>query len=96
MVAVMLQKILSFYTIYSKNSLLICANRYQKYIVSKEYSIARHDDKICFLHKCRYHNIRVRNNKKLLQKLNALSFTYQHVCCLYTLFKYRFSGKTVV
>ena len=96
MVAVMLQKIPSFYSTYSKKSLLTSTNRYQKYIVSKEYSIARHDDKVCFLHKCRYHIIRTRNNKKLLQQLNAPSFTYQHVGCLYTLFKYRFSGKIVV
>ena len=27
--------------------------------------------------------------------LNTFCFTYQHVDCLYTLFKYRFSGKVV-
>ena len=34
--------------------------------------------------------------KELLQKLDAISFNYQHVDCLYTLFKYRFSGKIVL
>ena len=36
------------------------------------------------------------NIKKLLQKLDAFFFNYQHVDCLYTLFKYRFIGKTVI
>ena len=41
MAAVMLQVIPSFYTNYSKNSFFIS----EKYIVSKEYCIAGHDDK---------------------------------------------------
>ena len=71
------------------------ANSYEKYIVSKEYCIARHDDKMCFLPNCRYHIILIGNLKELLQKLDAFCFNYQHVDCLYTLFKYRFSGKIV-
>ena len=96
MAAVMLQVIPSFYTNYSKNSLVISANFYEKYIVSKEYCIAGHDDKLCFLPNCRYHIILIGNIKKLLQKLDAFCFNYQHVDCLYTLFKYRFSGKSVL
>ena len=46
MAAVMLQVIPSFYKIYSKNSLFISANTYEKYIVCKEYCIAHHDDKV--------------------------------------------------
>ena len=92
----MLQVITSFYTNYSKNSLLNSANTYEKDIVSKEYCIARHDDKMCFLPNCRYHIILIGNIKELLQKLDAFCFNYQHVDCLYTLFKYRFSGKTVL
>ena len=64
--------------------------------MSKEYCIARHDDKVCFLPNCRYHTILVGNIKELLQKLDAFCFNYLHVDCLYTLFKYRFSGKIVV
>ena len=79
----------SFYTNYSKNSLFISANTYEKYIVC----IARHDDKMCFLPNCRYHIILIGNIKELLQKLDAFCFNYQHVNCLYTLVKYRFSGK---
>ena len=36
------------------------------------------------------------NIKELLQKLDAFCFNYQHVDCLYTLFKYRSSGKIVI
>ena len=95
MAAVMLQVIPSFYTTYSKNSLFISANNYEKYIVSKEYCIARHDDKVCFLLNCRYRNILIGNIKDLLHKLDAFCFNYQHVECLYTLLKYRFSGEIV-
>ena len=68
----MLQVTPSFWTIYSKNSLFTSANSYEKYIVSKEYCIARHDDKICFLPNCRYHIILIGNMKELLQNLDAL------------------------
>ena len=96
MAAVMLQVIPSFYTNYSNNSLFNSANTYEKFIVSKEYCIACHDDKMCFLPYCRYHIILIGNIKALLQKLDAFCLNYQHVDCLYTLFKYRFSGKMVV
>ena len=96
MAAVMLQVIPSFYTNYSKKSLFISAITYEKYIVCKEYCIARHDDKMCFLPNCRYHFILIGNIKELLQNLDAFCFNYQHVDCLYTLFKYRFSGKIVI
>ena len=96
MAAVMLQMIPSFYTIYSKNSFFISANTYEKIILSKEYCIARHDDKMCFLPNRRYHIILIGNIKEMVQKLDAFCFNYQHVDCLCTLFKYRFSGKIVV
>ena len=96
MAAVMLQLIPGFYTNYSKNSLFISATTYDKFIVSKEYCIAGHDDKICFPPNCRYHIILIGNIKELLQKLDAFCFSYQHVDCLYTLFKYHFNGKIVI
>ena len=96
MAAVTLQVIPSFYTNLSKNRLFISANTYEKCIVSKEYCIARHDDKMCFLPNCRYQLILIGNIKELLQKLDAFCFNYQHVDCLYTLFKYRFNGKSVI
>ena len=96
MAAVMLQVIPGFYTNYSKNSLFISANTYEKFIVSKEYCIAGHDDKMCFLPNCRYHNFLIGNIKELLQKLDAFCFNYQHMDCMYTLFKYSFNGKIVI
>ena len=96
MAAVMLQVISIFCTKYSKNSLFVSANTYEKFIVSKEYCIARHDDKMCFLPNSRYYIILIGNIKELLQKLDAFCFNYQHVDCLYTLLKYSFSDKIVI
>ena len=96
MAAVMLQVIPGFYTSYSKNSLIFSANTYGKYFLNKEDCIACHHDKMYFLPNCRYHIILIGIIKEMLQKLDAFCFPYQHVDCLYTLFKCRFSGKIVV
>ena len=96
MAAVMLQVIPSFYTSYSKNSLFVSANTYEKLNVIIEYCIVRHDDKMCFLPKCRYHIFLIGNIKELLQKLDAFCFNYQHMDCLYTLLMYRVSDKIVL
>ena len=96
MAAVKLQVMPSFHANYSKNSLFISAKTNEKFIVSKEYCIARHDDKMCFPPNCRYHIILIGNFNELLQKLDAFCFSYQHVDCLYTLFKNRFNDKIVV
>ena len=92
----MLQVIPSFYTKHSKNSFFVSTNTYEKHIVSTEYCIARHDDKIRILTNCRYHIIPIGKTKELLQKLDAICFNDHYVDCLYTRFKYPFSGKTVV
>ena len=76
-----------------KKSLFISARTYEKYIVCTEYCVAHHDDKTCFLPSCKYHILLLGNVEELLKKLDTFCFTYQHVDCLYTLFKYRFSGK---
>ena len=70
----------------------------KKNVVSEEYCIARHDYKLCFLPNCRYHIILMGNIniKNLLQKLDAFCFNYQHVDCMYTLFKNRLNGKILV
>ena len=95
MAAIMLQTIPSFYTKISEKSLFISANTYEKYIVSKDYCIAHHNEKTCFLPTCKYHIVLLGNVQELLKKLDSFCFTYQHVDCLYTLFKYRFSGKII-
>ena len=96
MAAVLSQLIPSFYTKYSKNTTFVSTNTYEKYIVSKEYYIARHDDKMCFIPNCRYHIILLGDIKELLQKLVAFWLNYQHVGCLFTLLKFQISGKIVV
>ena len=83
----------SFYTKFSKNSHLISANTCEKYIVSKQCCIARHDDKMCFLPNSSYHNKPIGDPEPLLQELDAFCFSYKHMDCLYTLVKNRFSGK---
>ena len=93
MATIMLQLIPSFYTRTSEKSLLISSNAYEKYIVCKDYCIAHHDAKTCLLPARNYHIILLGNVQELLKKLDTFCFTYQHVDCLYTLFKYRFSGK---
>ena len=95
MAAIMLQTIPSFYPKLSEKSLFFSPNTYEKDIVCKDYSIAHHNDKTCFLPTCKYHSIPLGNVEELLKKLDTFCFTYQHVDCLYTLFKYRFSGKLI-
>ena len=95
MAAIMLQSIPSFYMKFSEKSLLISANTYEKYIVCKDYCVTHHEDKTCFLPSCKYHILLLGNVEELLKNLDTFCFTYQHVDCLYTLFKYRFSGKVV-
>ena len=84
-----------FYKQFQKQR-LFSANTYGKYIASNECCFARHDDKMCFLPNCRYHIVLIGNIKELLQNLDAFCFNYQHVECLYTIFKYRFSRKIVI
>ena len=95
MAAIMLQTIPSFYTNISEKSLFIFANTFEKYIVCKDCCIAQHDDKTCFLPSCKYQILLLGNVEELLKKLDTFCFTYQYVDCLYTLFKYRFSGKVI-
>ena len=95
MAAIMLQSIPSFYTKFSEKSLFISANTYEIYIICKDYCVTHHDDKTCFLPSCKYHIILLGNVEELLRKLDTFCFTYQHVDCLHTLFKYRLGGKVV-
>ena len=68
---------------------------YEKYSVFKDYCIAHHNEKTCFLPACKYHFVLLGNVQALLKKLDTFCFTYQHVDCPYTLFKYRFGGKVI-
>ena len=92
----MLQKIPSFYAKVSEKSLFISATTYEKCIASKDYCIAHLNEKTCFFSACKYHIVLLGNVQELLKKLDIFCFTYQHVDCLYTLFKYRFSGEVII
>ena len=85
----------SFYANFLEKSLFNSATTYEKYIVCKDYCIAHHNDKTCFLPACKNHIVLLGNVQELLKKLDTCCFTYQHVDCLYTLFKYRFSQKVI-
>ena len=87
MAANMLQSVPSFYAKISEKNLFLSATTYERYIVCKDYCIAHHNEKTCFLPACNYPIV------LLEMKLVTFCFTCQHMDCLYTLFKYRFSGK---
>ena len=78
-----------------RKGLFISATTYEKYIVCKDYCIAHQNEKTCILPAGKYHIELLGNVQELLKKLDTFCFTYQHVDCLYTLFKYRFSGKVI-
>ena len=95
MAAIMLHTIPSFYAKISEKNLFISAETYEKFIVCKDYCIAHHNNKTCLLPACKYHIILLGEIEELLHKLDTFCFTYQHVDCLHTLFKNRFSGKNI-
>ena len=95
MAAILLQSIPSFYAKISEKGLFISATTNEKYIVCKDYCIAHHNENTCFLPACKYHIVLLGNAQELLKTLDSFCFTYQHVDCLFTLFKYRFSGKVI-
>ena len=93
MEAVILQVIAGNYGKYSKNSRFLSVNTYKKCFVGEYYCIAHHDADMCFSTNCRFDILMQGSLEELRQKLDPLCFTYQHVDCLYTLFKSRFRGK---
>ena len=95
MAAIMLQSFPNFYAKISEESRFISAPTYEKYIVCKDCCIAHHNEKTCFIPACKYHIVQLGNVQELLKNFDSFCFTYQHVDCLYTLFKYRFSGKDI-
>ena len=73
--------------------LFVSSKPYEKYNLCEEYCIAYHDDKACSLPACKYHIILLGEIEELQDKLDTFCFTYQHVDCLYTMFKYSSNGK---
>ena len=63
----MLQTIPSFYAKISEKSLFISATTYENHIVCRDYCIAHHNDKTCFLPACNYHIVLLGNVQELLK-----------------------------
>ena len=84
MAAVMMQVVPSFYSVYSRKCVHNCANTYEKYLVSKDYYVAQHEDSMCTVPNWKYHILLIaeKDNNDLMQKLDSFSFTYQLVDCL--------------
>ena len=95
MAAIMLQTIPSFYPKISEKSLFISSYIYEKYIVCKDYCIAQLNKKTCSLPACKFLVTLFGEIEELLHKMDTFCFTYQHVDCLYTLFKNRFNGNII-
>ena len=93
MAAIILKTIPRFYTKNSEKCLYFPSNANKKYIVCKEYCVANHDTH--HLPACKNHIILLGNVEELQKRLDTFCVTYQHVECLFTLLKYRFSGKVI-
>ena len=79
MAAMMVQVGPSFHSEYSRESLNICSNTYEKYLVSKGYCAAQHDeDSMCTVPNCKHHILLIaeKDNDNLMQKLDTFCFTY--------------------
>ena len=88
----MLQTIPSFYAKFSEKSLSLFLKLHMKITLFVKTTASR----ITTVRPaCKYHIVLLGNVQELLKKLDTFCFTYQHVDCLYTLFKYRFSGKVI-
>ena len=65
---------------------------YRSYFLTNEYVVASHNS-FCPLKTCRYHIVlNSPSTEDLLQKLEDLSYLYQTVDCLYSLYKHQFFG----
>ena len=79
----------------SEKCLVLSVNTYVNYLVCNDFCVAFHNDKTCFVSNCIFQILLHGKFDGLIKKLDTFCFTYQHVDSLYTLFKYRFSGKVV-
>ena len=94
MAAVMCQVLPHFYKKICEKALFISVSvkDYRPYILTSEYVVASHHS-FCPLKTCRYHIVLISFSiKDMLQKLEDLSYLYQTVDCLYTLYKHQFFG----
>ena len=94
MAAVMRQVLPHFYKKFCEKALFISVSvkYHRSYILTNEYVVASHNS-FCPLKTGRYHIVFISSSTgDLLQKLEDLSYLYQTVDCLYTLYKHQFFG----
>ena len=94
MAAVMCQVLPHFYKKICEKALFISVSvkDYRSYILTNEYVVASQNS-FCPLKTYRYHiGLISSSTEDLLQKLEDLSYLYQTVGCLYTLYKHEFFG----
>ena len=94
MAAVICQVLPHFYKKFCEKALFISVTvkDYRSYILTNERVVASHNG-FCPLKTCRYLIVLVSSSTEdLLQKLEDLSYLYQTVDCLYTLYKHQFFG----
>ena len=95
MAAIMCQVLPQFYRDSNDKTLFLSVSvkEFKLYLLTKKYSIATHKDNFCPLKTCRYHIILISSSvKEILEKIENLSYVYQTVDCLYTLYKHQFFG----
>ena len=98
MAAIMCQVLPQFYRDYNDKILFLSVSvkEYKPYLLTKKYSVATHNDNFCPLKTCRYHIILISSSvKEILEKIENLSYVYQKVDCLYTLYKHQFFGSII-
>ena len=95
MAAIMCQVLPQFYRDYNDKTLFLSASVkvYKPYLITIKYSGATHYDHFCPLKTCRYHIILISSSvKEILETIENLSYIYQTVDCLYTIYKNQFFG----
>ena len=98
MAAVMCQVILGSYNKFFEKAFFICISVkvYKLYLLTSEYSVVSHNYTFCPLKNCSYDIILISSSiNELLQKMDDLSFQYQTVDYLYTLYKHQFFVHTM-
>ena len=98
MAAIMCQVLPQFYRDYNDKTLFISVSvkEYKPYLLTKKYSVATHNDNFCPLKTCHYHIILISSSvKEILEKMENLSYVYQTVDCLYTLYEHQFFGSII-
>ena len=89
------QAILSFHTKFEKKVSLFLQIHLKKTLFVKTTASLITRTRCGFLPACKFYILLLGNFEELPKNLDTFSFTYQHVDCLCTFFKYRFNGKVI-